>query len=82
MSTYWNIQELHGSLTIKNTKNLGDSVNLQNLKVIQAENKPAIVLMNNVGLKLAIGARLGDVSTRHPIMYYFKENSPAAMTEV
>ncbi|CAL2044361.1 unnamed protein product [Caenorhabditis brenneri] len=81
MLNYWTIEELHGSLVIENTTNLGDSVNLQNLRAILANEKPAIILRKNKGLKLAIGARLGEVNTAHRITYYFTDNWPAFMTE-
>ncbi|UMM33577.1 hypothetical protein L5515_007001 [Caenorhabditis briggsae] len=81
MSNYWTIEELYGSLFIVNTTNLGDSVNLQNLQTIHAAESPALVIRNNRGLRLAIGARLGHVSTGSNITYWFTDNWPAAMTE-
>ncbi|KAF1752966.1 hypothetical protein GCK72_019521 [Caenorhabditis remanei] len=81
MPNYWTVEELYGSLIIENTTNLGDSVNLQNLRAIRADAFPAIVVRGNQGLKLAIGARLGLVSTKHSITYYFADNWPAYMTE-
>lgn len=81
MPSYWTIQELHGSLKIINTTNLADSVNFQNLRMILAGFDPAIVLLGNVNLKLAIGARLGVVNTQSKVTYQFISNWPAFMTE-
>ncbi|CAI2354232.1 unnamed protein product [Caenorhabditis sp. 36 PRJEB53466] len=81
MPSYWTITELYGSLIIENTTDLADSVNLQNLRVILANVRPAIVLRNNKNLKLAIGARLNRVSTQANICYWFTNNWPAYMTE-
>uniref|UniRef100_A0A1I7V287 Recep_L_domain domain-containing protein n=2 Tax=Caenorhabditis tropicalis TaxID=1561998 RepID=A0A1I7V287_9PELO len=81
MENYWTVQELYGSLIIENTTDLGSSVNFQNLRRIHATRYPALRIVGNRGLKLAIGARLGSVYTGHAITYMFTDNWPAYMTE-
>uniref|UniRef100_A0A8R1DPT3 Recep_L_domain domain-containing protein n=1 Tax=Caenorhabditis japonica TaxID=281687 RepID=A0A8R1DPT3_CAEJA len=81
MPCYWSVREVHGSIIIRNTSNLGDSVNFQNLRTINALDAPALVISKNYRLKLGIGARLGHVYTRNPTTYYIAHNWPRMMTE-